>query len=131
MTVREDALSLELYIVLACITGIMGLVLLPLAIFPDVDLGMRVLRVAIALLLLYACHYTGRVALRGLRERRTASPWRSDPSRLDDEVLKLLRDGRRLGAIRLYRDVKGVGLLEARREIKRIVRERKSGTQRE
>ena len=122
MSRREDALSLELYIVLACLTGIVGVVLLALAVFPDQDLGMRVLRVLTGLLLLYAFQHSARVSLHRLRARASLRS-RSDPVRLRQDILALLRAGRRIAAIRLYRDAMGVGLMEARRQVKRIARE--------
>jgi ribosomal protein L7/L12 len=117
---RQDALSLELYITLAVLTGIIGVVLLPLAVFPDVPLAMRVVRVATGLLLLIACQRASRVALRRIRARRAARQLRSDPERLREDVLALLQSGRGIAAVRLYREVTGVGFAEAKRQVDRL-----------
>lgn len=123
MSRREDSLSLELYITLACLTGIVGIVLLATGLFPaDVPLEMRGLRVLTGLLLLVACQRATRETLRRLRAPRTATLSLSDPDRLNEHVLGLLRAGRKIGAIRLYRDVTGVGLAEAKRQVEALQR---------
>ncbi len=127
MSRREDSLSLELYITLACLTGIVGVILVALAVFPDVDLGMRILRVATGLPLLFAFQHATRVSVQRLRTRRTTLRLHHHPGRLDEDVLALLRAGRSLAAIRLYRDVMGVGLVEAKRQVELIARESRAG----
>ena len=37
---------------------------------------------------------------------------------------KMLRDGKLIGAIKIYRDVTGAGLAEAKNEVERIARQR-------
>ncbi len=127
MRQREDALSTELYITLAVMAGIIGVVLVALAVFPEVDLGMRALRLLTGGLLLYGCYLAAREAIPRLEARRALPLGRSEPGPLQGRILELLRAGRRVAAIRLYRDVMGVGLMDARRQVERIARQARSG----
>ena len=43
---------------------------------------------------------------------------------LPPDFEKMLRDGKLIGAIKIYRDVTGAGLAEAKNEVERIARQR-------